>query len=115
MAKWHWQINKTGAALHTCTPTDTVGFRYDSAASGKRMFGKGSNDQDNQSGDKEWVEGLQAVDLPPVDTLMQACLLQPIQEQVPRRMLHALSSTSLGLGCCCNKMAYHPDMQLPTL
>lgn len=70
------------------------------------MFAKGSNDRDDQSGDKAWLDGLQAVDLPPVDTLMQACLLQPIQEQVPCRMLHALSSTSLGLGCCCSNIAY---------
>ena len=47
------------------------------------MFGRGSSDQDDWRVDKEWLEGLQAVDLPPVDTLMQTCLLQPIQEQVP--------------------------------
>ena len=46
------------------------------------MFGKGGNDQDDWRVDTEWLEGLQAVDLPPVDTLMQTCLLQPIQEQV---------------------------------
>ena len=46
------------------------------------MFGRGGSDQDDWRLDKEWLEGLQAVDLPPVDTLMQTCLLQPIQEQV---------------------------------
>ena len=46
------------------------------------MFGRGGSGQDDWRVDKEWLEGLQAVDLPPVDTLMQTCLLQPIQEQV---------------------------------
>ena len=52
------------------------------AAAGKGLFGKGIKVRGDQKLDKEWLEGLQAVDLPPVDTLMQTCLLQPIQEQV---------------------------------
>ena len=50
--------------------------------SGKGIFSKGSNGEDEWRGDKEWLDGLQAVELAPVDTLMQTCLLHPIQEQV---------------------------------
>ncbi|KAL3159096.1 hypothetical protein ABBQ32_011094 [Trebouxia sp. C0010 RCD-2024] len=79
-----WQDSPAEPAVPVQSPFGTLQRHLTAlpAYSGKRMFGKGSNDQDNQSGDKEWVEGLQAVDLPPVDTLMQACLLQPIQEQI---------------------------------
>lgn len=32
--------------------------------------------------DRQWLEELQGVDLPPLDTLLQTCLLRPIQDQV---------------------------------
>ncbi len=32
--------------------------------------------------DTRWLQGLQDVDLPPVDHLLDECLIQPIQEQV---------------------------------
>ena len=49
---------------------------------GKGMFRRIRGQQDQWAVDEQWLESLQVVDLPPVDTLMHSCLLQPIQEQV---------------------------------
>ena len=38
--------------------------------------------QDPGEGDSAWLRGLEHVDLPPLDTLLQQCLIQPIQDQV---------------------------------
>ena len=56
---------------------------------GKGMFSRIRGQQDQWAADEQWLEGLQGVDLPPVDTLMHSCLIQPIQEQVcnPDRLL----------------------------
>ena len=32
--------------------------------------------------DRHWLEDLQEVELPPLDTLLDSCLVQPIKEQV---------------------------------
>ena len=39
--------------------------------------------------DRRWLQGLQDVDLPPVDHLLDECLIQPIQEQVCHSNAHA--------------------------
>lgn len=39
--------------------------------------------------DRRWLQGVQDVDLPPVDHLLDECLIQPIQEQVCHCNAHA--------------------------
>ena len=45
------------------------------------MFSIGARD-DTWEADRQWLEELQEVELPPMDTLLDSCLIQPIQEQV---------------------------------
>ena len=49
---------------------------------GKGMFSRIGRSTDGEAADEQWLGELQSVDLPPVDTLLHSCLIQPIQEQV---------------------------------
>lgn len=46
------------------------------------MFSMNQQPDDKWEEDRRWLQGLQDVDLPPVDHLLDECLIQPIQEQV---------------------------------
>ena len=46
------------------------------------MFSMSQQPSDKWEEDRRWLHGLQDVNLPPVDHLLDECLLQPIQEQV---------------------------------
>ncbi len=57
---------------------------------GKGMFSLTRSHCDVWEGDWQWLEDLQEVDLPPVDTLLNKCLIQPIQEQVCKALSTAV-------------------------
>ncbi len=46
------------------------------------MFSMSQQHNDKWEEDRRWLQGLQDVDLPPVDHLLDECLIKPIQEQV---------------------------------
>lgn len=46
------------------------------------MFSMSQQANSKGEEDRRWLQGLQDVDLPPVDFLLDECLIQPIQEQV---------------------------------
>ncbi|KAL0048039.1 hypothetical protein WJX82_006302 [Trebouxia sp. C0006] len=52
------------------------------AYSGRGMFSLSQQADSKWEEDRRWLQGLQDVDLPPVDHLLDECLIQPIQEQV---------------------------------
>ncbi|KAL0024075.1 hypothetical protein WJX79_003630 [Trebouxia sp. C0005] len=52
------------------------------AYSGRGMFSMSQQANSKGEEDRRWLQGLQDVDLPPVDFLLDECLIQPIQEQV---------------------------------
>ncbi|KAL0024129.1 hypothetical protein WJX77_000413 [Trebouxia sp. C0004] len=59
-----------------------IGLNILPAYSGRGMFSMSQQPNDKWEEDRRWLQGLQNVDLPPVDHLLDECLIQPIQEQV---------------------------------
>ena len=76
----------------TCIATATVGFDQ------QPVWSKQSGGEEEQwRQDKQWLEDLQAAELPPVATLLHDCLVQPVQEQVGRcRALKPVACGSWG-------------------
>lgn len=58
---------------------------------GRGMFSLSQQADSKWKEDRRWLQGLQDVDLPPVDHLLDECLIQPIQEQVYHCNAHASS------------------------
>jgi len=61
------------------------------------MFSMSQQPDEKWEEDRRWLQGLQDVDLPPVDHLLDECLKQPIQEQVR----HSNGTCTLKTDTCC--------------
>ena len=53
------------------------------ATAGRGMFSALNRRRNKWQDDQQWLEGVHAADMPSVGTVMQSCLIHPIQEQVP--------------------------------